>query len=134
MPPDALSDMIEHMKKKPSKGLSVQDIVRIEQYFQVSRQAVLYRLIGENELTLQEAESMRQNVILSAATLGYDVKLYRASPKEKQYGTYGYYVIQADKAMERGLISSGKYEELLISAYRPDLVYGDLTVGGELLD
>lgn len=83
---------------------------------------------------MQEAESMRQNVILSAATLGYDVKLYRASPKEKQYGTYGYYVIQADKAMERGLISSGKYEELLISAYRPDLVYGDLTVGGELLD
>lgn len=134
MPPDALSDIIQQIKKTPSDKLSVKDIVRIEQYFQLSRQAVIYRLIGEKELTPNEAESMRQNVISSAINLGYDDTLYKPTPKEKQYGTYGYYIQQADKANERGLISNGKYEELLLSAFRSDLVYGDEAEGGEVLD
>lgn len=134
MPPVALSELIKHIKEKPSARLSVQDIVRIEQYFQVSRQAVLYRLIGENELTLQEAEPMKRNVIMSATSLGYDDQLYRPLPAEKQYGTYGFYIQQSEKALERGLISRGKYEELLLSAYRPDLVYGDIAEGGEVID
>lgn len=134
MPPDALSDMIGQIKKSPSDKLSVQDVVRIEQYFQISRQAVLYRLVGEKELTLKEAEAMRQNVVSSAVNLGYNDVLYKPTVKEKQYGTYGYYIKQADKVMERGLISNGKYEELLLSAYRADLVYGADIEGGELLD
>lgn len=134
MPPDALSDMIGQIKKTPSYKLSVKDIVRIEQHFQISRKALLYRLIEENELTMQESESMRQNIILSANNLGYDDTLYKPTPKEKQYGTYGFYIQQADKAVEKGLISNGKYEELLLSAYRSDLVYGDDDEGGEILD
>jgi len=134
LPPDALSDMIKQIKKVPSDKLSIKHIVRIEQYFQTSRQAVLYRLVGEDELTLQEAESMRENVILSAVNLGYDDTLYKPTSVEKQYGTYGYYIQQVKKVMERGLISSGKYEELLLSAYRSDLVYGDEAGGGEVLD
>ena len=134
MPPDALSDMIKQIKKTSSARLSVRDVVRIEQHFQISRQAVLYRLIGDDELTLQEAEPMRKNVILSAVNLGYNDALYNPTPKEKQYGTYGYYIKQADNAKEQGLISSGKYEELLLSAYRPDLVYGDEAEEGEVLD
>jgi len=134
MPPDALSDMIKKIKKVPSDKLSIKHIVRIEQYFQTSRQAVLYRLVGEDELTLQEAESMRKNVTLSAVNFGYDDTLYKPTSVEKQYGTYGYYIQQVEKVMERGLISSGKYEELLLSAYRSDLVYGDEAGGGEVLD
>ena len=134
MPPDALSDMIKRIKKTASDKLSVKDIVRLEQHFSVSRQAILFRLIGENELTLQEAEPMRQNVILSAVGLGYDDALYRPTPEDKRYKTYGFYVQQADAALEQGLISSGKYEELLLSAYRSDLVYGDQFEGGEVLD
>ena len=133
MPPDALTDMI-HIKRTASDRLSVKDIVRLEQYFGISRQAILYRLIGENELTQQEAEPMRHNVIWSAVSLGYDDTLYRPTPKSKRYKTYGFYIKQADKTLEQGLISNGKYEELLLAAYRSDLVYGDKTQGGELLD
>ncbi len=134
MSPDALSDMTKGLKKSDSGKLSVRDVVRLEQYFSVSRQAILYRLIGENELTLQEADSMRQNVIRSAIELGYDDTLYRPTPKYKQYKTYGYYIQQAEKALEQGLISSGKYDELLLSAFRCDLVYGEENEGGQLLD
>jgi Zn-dependent peptidase ImmA (M78 family) len=134
MPPDALSDMVKRLKKSDSGKLTLRDVVRLEQYFGVSRQTILYRLIGENELTIQEADSMRQNVIWSAVNLGYDDTLYRPTPEDKQYKTYGYYIQQADKALEQGLISSGKYDELLLSAFRSDLVYGEESEGGELLD
>ena len=35
---------------------------------------------------------------------------------------------------ELGLISTGKYEELLLSAFRPDLVFGDDEEGEEVID
>ncbi|MDD4402880.1 MAG: ImmA/IrrE family metallo-endopeptidase [Desulfitobacteriaceae bacterium] len=134
MPPDALSDMIKRLKKSDSGKLSIHDVVRLEQYFRVSRQAILYRLVGENELRLQEADAMRQNVILSAVSLGYDDTLYKPTPEDKQYKTFGYYIQQAEKALGQGLISNGKYDELLLSAFRSDLVYGEENEGGELLD
>ncbi|NLM36967.1 MAG: ImmA/IrrE family metallo-endopeptidase [Firmicutes bacterium] len=134
MPPDALSNMIKKIKKSPSDRLSVEEVVRIEQFFGVSRQALLVRLIEEKELTRQEAESMQQNVIWSAGSLGYDDTLYKPVPENKRYQTYGFYIQQAKRAFEQGLISNGKYEELLLSAFRSDLVYGDADERGEVLD
>lgn len=134
MPPDALEDAIARIKKNTNERLSVSDIVKLEQYFGVSRQAILFRLIEEKELTDQEAESMRQGVINSARNLGYDDSLYRPLPPEKQYMTYGYYIQLTDEVFAKELISSGKYEELLLDAFRSDLVYGDEFEGGELLD
>jgi Zn-dependent peptidase ImmA (M78 family) len=134
MPPDALTTMIKRVKKNETDRLSVKDVVRLEQHFGVSRQAILFRLIEENEITQQEAGPMKQGVIWSAVSLGYDDTLYKPLPTEKQYMTYGFYIQQADEAFGKGLISSGKYEELLLSAYRSDLVYGDEPEGGELID
>ncbi|MDR1687689.1 MAG: ImmA/IrrE family metallo-endopeptidase [Clostridiales bacterium] len=134
MPPNALSGMIKHLKESGSGKLSIKDIVSLEQYFGVSRQAILYRLLDENEISHNEADKMRQNVIKSAINLGFEDALYRPTPKDKQYGTYGFYIQQAEKALEQGLITSGKYEELLLSAFRADLVYGEECEGGEVLD
>lgn len=134
MPPDALTEMIRRTKKAASDKLLIRDIVALEQHFGVSRQAILVRLIEDNELTSKEAEPMRENVIRSAVSLGYDDQLYKSTPEAKRYKTYGFYVQQADKALEQGLISNGKYEELLLSAYRSDLVYGEEIEGDEILD
>lgn len=134
MPPDTLTDVILKIKKKADDKLTVNDIVRLEQYFGVSRQAILIRIIEENELTFQEADSMRHNIIITAGCLGYDDTLYKPSSPEKQYMTYGYYIQQSDEIFKKELISSGKYEELLLDAFRSDLVYGDAAEGGELGD
>lgn len=40
---------------------------------------------------------------------------------------------QADQLLNRDIISYGKYEELLLAAFRDDLVYGT-EEGGELID
>lgn len=133
MPPDALTDAIGRIKKNEDR-LSVHSIVKLEQHFGVSRQSILFRLLEDNEITPQEADLMRQNVINSAKCMGYDDTLYRPLPQEKQYRTYGYYIQQADEVFEKELVSAGKYEELLLEAFRTDLVYGDSTEGGELID
>lgn len=134
MPPVALSEAIKKVQGNSINNLGIKEIVKLEQYFRVSRQAILYRLIGDNKLTSQQADQFRQGVIRSAVNLGYDDSLYKPLPENKQYKTYGYYIQQAEEVLEKGLISTGKYEQLLLTAFRPDLVYGEEFEGGELND
>lgn len=134
IPPNALTEMIQQVKIENANRLTVNDVVKLEQHFRVSRQAILYRLIEEKEITQQEAELLRQNIIKSAVRLGYDDALYKPLPINKQYMTYGFYIQQAEEVFRKGLISSGKYEELLLSAFRSDLVYGEEADGKELID
>ncbi|WP_312811584.1 ImmA/IrrE family metallo-endopeptidase [Sedimentibacter sp.] len=134
MPPVALSELIKKIHYTPTEILGIKEIVKLEQYFGLSRQALLYRLIEDNKLTIQQAEQFRQGVIRSAVNLGYDDTLYKPLPEDKQYKTYGYYIQQAEELLQKDLISTGKYEQLLLTAFRPDLVYGDEFEGSELND
>lgn len=134
MPPLALSESITKMMEGKNTKLGITGIVKLEQYFGISRQALLYRLTEEKILTNREAEKFKNGVIRSAISLGFDDCLYRPLPKGKQYRTYGYYIQKAEELLEKDLVSTGKYEQLLLSAFRPDLVYGDDTKGEELND
>lgn len=134
MPPVALSETIKKILSSATENLGIKEIVKLEQYFSVSRQALLYRLIEDKKLTFDEADKFRQGVIRSAINLGYDDSLYKPLPENNQYKTYGYYIQQAEELLEKDLISTGKYEQLLLTAFRPDLVFGDEFEGGELND
>jgi len=134
MPPVALSETIKKIHGMSTDNLGIKEIVKLEQYFGVSRQALLCRLIEDKKLTPQQADQFRQGVIRSAVNLGYDDSLYKPLPEDKQYKTYGYYIQQADELLQKDLVSTGKYEQLLLTAFRPDLVYGDEVEGGELND
>lgn len=133
MPPIALSEAIEQQGCSEN-GLGINEIVRLEQYFGMSRQALLFRLVEDNKLTIHKADEFRQGVIRSAVNLGFDNALYIASPQNKQYETYGFYIQQAKEVYEKDLVSTGKYEQLLLSAFRADLVFGDEFEGEELND
>lgn len=133
IPQSALYDCIQSMLTSEKPKVALADVVRLEQHFGVSRQAMLYRLRQENVLPADTSD-MERNVILSAGKLGYDTSLYKALPREKQMTTLGHYVKQAEFLLAKDLISHGKYEELLLEANRADLVYGDEDEGGELID
>ena len=123
-PYEALRDYIKNRLKKQNTSLEIADIVRIEQHFGLSRQATLWRLINEGYLTVEKAETMKRGIISSALKLGYDEKLYLPSPEEKQYTTLGKYIKLAEELKEKEIISTGKYEEILLNGYRGDMVYG----------
>lgn len=123
-PYESLNDFIHNRLKKVRNSLEVIDIVKIEQQFGFSRQATLWRLINEGYLSHEKANTMKTGIISSALKLGFDDKLYRPTPEDRQYITLGKYIKLAEELKEKDLISNGKYEELLLNGFRGDMVYG----------
>lgn len=106
--------------------LSLDDIIKLGQYFRVSHQAMVIRLKKSTYMNRAKVEEyLMISVRNRAETMGFSSELYRPLPAEKQYKTYGHYINQADQLLKNDLISIGKYEELLMIAFRPDLVYGE---------
>lgn len=94
------------------KELPISTILRLEQYFEVSRDAMLIRLrnlgIIKNEEQYQRLKKI--NPISSAREYGYDTALYRNGNKDVTIGPYGE---KARMLFEQGIISEGHYNELL---------------------
>ncbi len=116
------------------KKLQMADVIRLEQYFGMSHQAMLWRLIKEDYITPQEAESMKYSVMSRAKAYGYDERLYLPTNEQLRQRTYGEYIVQAEKLREQEKISLGKYEELLLDAFRYDIVYGEDEQEEEIID
>lgn len=131
LPQYALEKII---KNKNNKGLELKDVIRLEQYFGLSHQAMLYRLLDEGFISKDEKNSMQTGIISKAARLGYDISLYYPSSEEKKTLAFGHYMKVAEGLLEDDLISLGKYEELLFDAFREDIVYGENFDGGQVLD
>ena len=133
-PYEALKYFIEQ-KLGESKGkLTVNDVVGIEQQFGMSRQAILWRLVKEKYISRHEAEGMKTGIIRSALRLGYDDRLYVPASKDRLYFTFGKYIKMAEELKEKEIVSTGKYEELLLSAFRGDIVFGLVAEGEDSYD
>ncbi|MDD2232313.1 MAG: ImmA/IrrE family metallo-endopeptidase [Sphaerochaetaceae bacterium] len=136
MPDAALVMLADELKEKNADHrLTLNEMIRIEQYFGVSHQAAVYRLLHTPYLNDEEANNLLNLSVRSTAeSLGYSSDLYCPSAEAKRYKTYGNYISQAEQLFSRGLISSGKHEELMLDAFRSDLVYGDDDEGGDVID
>lgn len=135
MPPAELETKAKSLaEKNTNKKLTLDDIIRIEQYFGISHQATVIGLKSCKYMNPDDVEDfLITGVRRRAEAMGYSPNLYLPLPDNQQYKTYGYYIDQTQKVFEMGLVSSGKYEELLLDAFRDDLVYGD-DEGGDLID
>jgi len=133
-PYESLSYFIKNRLGKEKHQLELEDIVRLEQHYGLSRQATLLRLINEGYITRSKAGTMKTGIIASAIRLGYDDKLYTPTPEDKQYAAFGKYIKMVENLREKELISAGKYEELLLNGFRGDIVYGLALRGEERYD
>lgn len=123
-PYEALVYFIKRQLGKEKQGLDIEDVVRIEQHFGMSRQVMLWRLINDDYLKSEKAKTMKTSIIVSARKHGYDDILYTPTPEDKRYATFGKYIRLAEELKDRELVSTGKYEELLLNGFRADIVYG----------
>lgn len=135
MPRAALADKADSLISKHGGKINLQDIIRIEQYFGISHRAAVYQLDNCGYIKNKEEldDLLNISVRRQAEAMGFSSDLYRPLPENKQYCTYGHYINQTDQLRKRDIVSCGKYEELLLDAFRDDLVYGT-TEGGELID
>ena len=119
MPYDALLEYEEDRSK-----WTIEKVIDAEQFFQISYQAMLHRLVRDGMLSNREADQYKTiTVSMEAARLGYGKELYFPTEKNKQYFTTGEYIRKVEKLAEMDLISEGKKDELLLEAYRADIVY-----------
>ncbi len=124
-PYESLHHFIQVDMDRATSKLTMDDVIRIEQYFGMSHQATLVRLQADKFITASESQALEKNVISTARRLGYTTDLYLPTPEGSQYMTTGSYLRLADELYTKGAVSSGKYEEWLLDAYRSDIVYGD---------
>lgn len=136
MPVNSLYEYAEKLSNRNAdKKLSLDDVIRIEQFFGVSHQAAVVRLMHTKFLSKKDGEDfLKEPVRLRAEALGFSSDLYKCLPEEKQYTTLGNYISMTESAFSKGLISEGKYEELLLDAFRSDIVYGSDGEEGEIVD
>lgn len=130
-PYNALRSLIQ---KKGSAQLSMRDIISLEQSFGMSHRAILRRLVSDGFIDKAFADKVPGNPLSYAKQYGYDDKLYLPTDEKKQKNTYGNYIVQAEELKNRDIISNGKYEELLLDAFRYDIVFGEDDIGGIIDD
>ena len=65
---------------------------------------------------------MQVDVQYSAAKLGYDTDLYKATPAGSNMKTTGQYIRMVHKLYSEEIISTGKYEEMLLDAFNQGII------------
>lgn len=111
-------------------SIGLNDVIYLCSYYGVSYLSMVNRLFDSSyidELRFNALSSMK-GIIKQAKLCGYNVDLFLSQDGNK-YKTYGYYIYLVHQAIEKELISNGKYEELLLDAFRSDIVYGDMEDG-----
>lgn len=110
MPEDGLLDFISKEEIK-GKAIRLSTIIKMEQYFSVSRLALLYRLKNCRIINQAELDTLKQySVKETAKQYGYDTALYDSGNEGLVIGDFGE---KARLLYEKDVISEGHYQELL---------------------
>lgn len=92
-------------------NISVATILRLEQYFEVSRNTLLIRLKDVGLVSSHQLEELKAIPVKdSARSYGYDLSLYEKGNANLVIGDFGE---KARRLFEEEKISEGHYEELL---------------------
>ena len=98
---------------KSGANLKLVDIVGMEQYFGVSRKAICWRLQDLGLISRHESDLYNNNIIQGVRLLAKDVKLYQATNESTLISDY---VARAREALDKGLITDSRFEEILADA------------------
>lgn len=95
---------------EPTPHLTLKTVVKLEQDFQCSRQALLVRLETMGLITRAQREEWAANPAATARQFGAPTELYRTTPYRKSIGDY---VPLASQAYEEDLITETDYANIL---------------------
>lgn len=102
---------------------SLEDVIRCEQYYQVSRSTMLVRLKNLNWISQSQFDEFGFDIIRGADRLGYDTNLYKPSPENQKYSSIGELIRLTEKVYDDKKITGGKRREILLKSFRNDILY-----------
>lgn len=97
------------------------NIIKAEQYFQISHKALLRRLLFLKKITRKEYKQFLPNIKKNASKRGYPINLY--TPFTNKEIVMGNYIKLLTKAWDTQKISKGKMDELLLDAFYEDYCF-----------
>jgi len=110
MPENGINEMIPDEELKNGK-VSLQSVIKLEQYFSVSRTSILLRLRMLGLLDTKTYEYLKSFKATESAQLyGYNTTLYKSGNHNVIIGDYGE---KAKKLFDKEKISEGHYLELM---------------------
>lgn len=95
---------------EPTPHLSLNTVVKLEQEFQCSRQALLVRLENMGLISRAQREEWAASPAATARQFGFPTELYRTTPHRKSIGDY---VPLASQAYDKDLITETDYANIL---------------------
>jgi Zn-dependent peptidase ImmA (M78 family) len=104
--------------------LDLRDVISFEQYFGINHKSAVFMLKQYGYVYEEDESGLKTSIPKQAKNMGYSLDLYCPLSKEKQLYTYGHYIDLANQLFVKEIISNGKYEELLLDAFREDMAYG----------
>jgi Zn-dependent peptidase ImmA (M78 family) len=110
LPSDGIKKMIPTEELARNAEISIQTILKIEQFYSVSRSALLYRLKSLGFINSTIYDRYSKDVIKSAVYYGYPVALYKKAAAQSVIGDYG---VLAQQLFSSGEISESHYYELM---------------------
>lgn len=116
--------LYEFIKRNNIDHWTLNDIIKCEQYFQISHTAMLCKLRREQEISYDDYCRYKTGVKSAAWNLGYDLSLYE--PANENYAL-GKIIPLSGMAYENNMITGGKYDEILLNIFRSDMVYNTIT-------
>ena len=110
----------EYAKKYNIITWKLKDIIKCEQYFQISHMTMLCKLRREKLISYDKFIEYKDHVTKKARILGYDTSLYE---KTRKYYSLGKIIPLSKLAYDNNKITGGKYDEILLNVFRGDIVY-----------
>lgn len=118
LPSEGLEKFIE---EENIKKWTLDDIIKLEQLYQISHKGTLTRLKHEKLITNREYLDLSHiSINYESKKRGFNNDLY--GPSKLQYFTTGYYISLIMKVSGRRKISPIKKEKLLSGCFRKDLI------------
>lgn len=115
------SELYWFKNKNQIEEWSLEDIIKCEQYYQISHYRMLIRLKNLNWINQKQFDGFKSNIIQKAAKLGYDTHLYKTS--QEKYSAIGELIRLTEKVYADGKITGGKRREILLKSFRNDILY-----------
>ena len=103
-------------------NIKMEDVISLEQFYGVSHQAMLLRLLKDKRITEMQKVEFSKNVIKTACSLGYGSYLYEPCPFIKDQ-TYGRYIHLTNELYKEGFLSESKYKELIKDSGTESVMY-----------
>lgn len=101
---------------------SIENVIKCEQYYQISHNELLNRLKNDNLINDEELIDFKKDIIQKAKLLGYDIDLYE-SDESRRFFSLGKIIPFTEKIYNSDKISKGKRQDILSSVFRQDIIY-----------